>query len=603
MNIKFLNVVNLTNLMLENSCSNKFNDEAMDDVLTRLTILNKQSFDQCTQFYDEHREQITCFMINMNKLISKSDSFNNAVIYKNLKREYETFLETKNMISEFKEIYDILIPNIKSELLSEGKELNKLVAFSSIDISQKHAFKNDHNLDSLLELSKKGGNILFFNRAGRNSTISEKRLSTLSTDTQSSGNEKRKSMPLFLNQRDMMIFDDFLEIEKLNDALFKSLREFLSEKIDSFNNKYNSCSLVFANMISLIRNRYLELDEMFEQLSLSLKKFENKITVENWHSALSEMFGNCMEYIEVHFNEVEVLNLAEIDEQIMIINKHILLFNNLLDISWNEKLYDEVKVYRNALQFAWSKAKAKHNVTEKYCAMDNDKFEAPKIKNLETSRLSATANEDEKSDKTIASHKKISRDDKRRSIGAALFQKMNLRASLIQDFNDSTINDSTELLEIDEDFTQMEEHEISSIDTHQKTFSLQDIRPHLSENKSASQSEPNLTRMSVDSFNGFGGSTLNDLSILSTYQRLEVSLETILRFSKQKTKIPAFDLSSFYIDSAFDIDLSLLQLKTMEKSLDRKRAELICHLVKTGNFHPIKVKNAFTECKPLELQF
>ena len=601
MNIKFLNVVNLTNLMLENSCSNNFNDEDINDVLTRLTILNKQSFDQCTQFYDEHREQITCFILNMNKLISKSDYFSNGLILKSLKEEYETFLETKNMISEFKEIYDILIPNIKSELVSEGKELNKLVAFSCIDISQQRCFKNDHNLDSLLELSKKGGNVLFFNRAGRNSTISEKRLSTLSTDTQSSSNEKRKSMPLFLNQRDMMIFDDFLEIEKLNDALFKSLREFLSEKIDSFNNKYNSCSLVFADMITLIKNRYLELDEMFEQLSLNLKKFENKITVENWHSALSEMFDNCMEYIELHFNKVEQINSVDLNEQIMIINKHILLFNNLLDISWNEQLYDEVKVFRNALQFAWSKAKSKHNIIEKSCVIDDDKSEAPKTKNLEKTKVSSIANEDEKTEKPIVTHKKLSRDDKRRSIGTALFQKMNLRASLIQDFNDSNIEGSTELLEEDEEHTEIEKHDNLSMNNHQKTFSLQDIRPHLFDDNSARHLELNLTRMSVDSFNEFGDSTLNDLSILSTYQRLEVSFKTVLKFSKQKTKIPVSDLTLFYNDSTFDIDLSLVQLKSLEESLDRKRAELLCHLVKTESFHPMKVKNVFTECKPLKL--
>lgn len=601
MNIKFLNVVNLTNLMLENSCSNNFNDEDINDVLTRLTILNKQSFDQCTQFYDEHREQITCFILNMNKLISKSEYFSNGLILKSLKEEYETFLETKNMISEFKEIYDILIPNIKSELVSEGKELNKLVAFSSIDISQQRCFKNDHNLDSLLELSKKGGNVLFFNRAGRNSTISEKRLSTLSTDTQSSGNEKRKSMPLFLNQRDMMIFDDFLEIEKLNDALFKSLREFLSEKIDSFNNKYNSCSLVFADMITSIKNRYLELDEMFEQLSLSLKKFENKITVENWHSALSEMFDNCMEYIELHFNKVERINSVDLNEQIMIINKHILLFNNLLDISWNEQLYDEVKVFRNALQFAWSKAKSKHNIIEKSCVIDDDKSEAPKTKNMEKTKVSSIANEDEKNEKPIVTHKKLSRDDKRRSIGTALFQKMNLRASLIQDFNDSNIEGSTELLEEDEEHTEIEKHDNLSMNNLQKTFSLQDIRPHLFDDNSARHSELNLTRMSVDSFNEFGDSTLNDLSILSTYQRLEVSFKTVLKFSKQKTKIPVSNLTLFYNDSTFDIDLSLVQLKSLEESLDRKRAELLCHLVKTESFHPMKVKNVFTECKPLKL--
>lgn len=601
MNIKFLNVVNLTNLMLENSCSNNFNDEDINDVLTRLTILNKQSFDQCTQFYDEHREQITCFILNMNKLISKSEYFSNGLILKSLKEEYETFLETKNMISEFKEIYDILIPNIKSELVSEGKELNKLVAFSSIDISQQRCFKNDHNLDSLLELSKKGGNVLFFNRAGRNSTISEKRLSTLSTDTQSSGNEKRKSMPLFLNQRDMMIFDDFLEIEKLNDALFKSLREFLSEKIDSFNNKYNSCSLVFADMITSIKNRYLELDEMFEQLSLSLKKFENKITVENWHSALSEMFDNCMEYIELHFNKVERINSVDLNEQIMIINKHILLFNNLLDISWNEQLYDEVKVFRNALHFAWSKAKSKHNIIEKSCVIDDDKSEAPKTKNMEKTKVSSIANEDEKNEKPIVTHKKLSRDDKRRSIGTALFQKMNLRASLIQDFNDSNIEGSTELLEEDEEHTEIEKHDNLSMNNLQKTFSLQDIRPHLFDDNSARHSELNLTRMSVDSFNEFGDSTLNDLSILSTYQRLEVSFKTVLKFSKQKTKIPVSNLTLFYNDSTFDIDLSLVQLKSLEESLDRKRAELLCHLVKTESFHPMKVKNVFTECKPLKL--
>lgn len=601
MNIKFLNVVNLTNLMLENSCSNNFNDEDINDVLTRLTILNKQSFDQCTQFYDEHREQITCFILNMNKLISKSEYFSNGLILKSLKEEYETFLETKNMISEFKEIYDILIPNIKSELVSEGKELNKLVAFSSIDISQQRCFKNDHNLDSLLELSKKGGNVLFFNRAGRNSTISEKRLSTLSTDTQSSSNEKRKSMPLFLNQRDMMIFDDFLEIEKLNDALFKSLREFLSEKIDSFNNKYNSCSLVFADMITSIKNRYLELDEMFEQLSLSLKKFENKITVENWHSALSEMFDNCMEYIELHFNKVERINSVDLNEQIMIINKHILLFNNLLDISWNEQLYDEVKVFRNALQFAWSKAKSKHNIIEKSCVIDDDKSEAPKTKNMEKTKVSSIANEDEKNEKPIVTHKKLSRDDKRRSIGTALFQKMNLRASLIQDFNDSNIEGSTELLEEDEEHTEIEKHDNLSMNNLQKTFSLQDIRPHLFDDNSARHSELNLTRMSVDSFNEFGDSTLNDLSILSTYQRLEVSFKTVLKFSKQKTKIPVSDLTLFNNDSTFDIDLSLVQLKSLEESLDRKRAELLCHLVKTESFHPMKVKNVFTECKPLKL--
>lgn len=587
--------------MLENSCSNNFNDEDINDVLTRLTILNKQSFDQCTQFYDEHREQITCFILNMNKLISKSEYFSNGLILKSLKEEYETFLETKNMISEFKEIYDILIPNIKSELVSEGKELNKLVAFSSIDISQQRCFKNDHNLDSLLELSKKGGNVLFFNRAGRNSTISEKRLSTLSTDTQSSGNEKRKSMPLFLNQRDMMIFDDFLEIEKLNDALFKSLREFLSEKIDSFNNKYNSCSLVFADMITSIKNRYLELDEMFEQLSLSLKKFENKITVENWHSALSEMFDNCMEYIELHFNKVERINSVDLNEQIMIINKHILLFNNLLDISWNEQLYDEVKVFRNALQFAWTKAKSKHNIIEKSCVIDDDKSEAPKTKNMEKTKVSSIANEDEKNEKPIVTHKKLSRDDKRRSIGTALFQKMNLRASLIQDFNDSNIEGSTELLEEDEEHTEIEKHDNLSMNNLQKTFSLQDIRPHLFDDNSARHSELNLTRMSVDSFNEFGDSTLNDLSILSTYQRLEVSFKTVLKFSKQKTKIPVSDLTLFYNDSTFDIDLSLVQLKSLEESLDRKRAELICHLVKTESFHPMKVKNVFTECKPLKL--
>jgi hypothetical protein len=601
MNIKFLNVVNLTNLMLENSCSNNFNDEDINDVLTRLTILNKQSFDQCTQFYDEHREQITCFILNMNKLISKSEYFSNGLILKSLKEEYETFLKTKNMISEFKEIYDILIPNIKSELVSEGKELNKLVAFSSIDISQQRCFKNDHNLDSLLELSKKGGNVLFFNRAGRNSTISEKRLSTLSTDTQSSGNEKRKSMPLFLNQRDMMIFDDFLEIEKLNDALFKSLREFLSEKIDSFNNKYNSCSLVFADMITSIKNRYLELDEMFEQLSLSLKNFENKITVENWHSALSEMFDNCMEYIELHFNKVERINSVDVNEQIMIINKHILLFNNLLDISWNEQLYDEVKVFRNALQFAWSKAKSKHNIIEKSCVIDDDKSEAPKTKNMEKTKVSSIANEDEKNEKPIVTHKKLPRDDKRRSIGTALFQKMNLRASLIQDFNDSNIEGSTELLEEDEEHTEIEKHDNLSMNNHQKTFSLQDIRPYLFDDNSARHSELNLTRMSVDSFNEFGDSTLNDLSILSTYQRLEVSFKTVLKFSKQKTKIPVSGLILFYNDSTFDIDLSLVQLKSLEESLDRKRAELLCHLVKTESFHPMKVKNVFTECKPLKL--
>lgn len=601
MNIKFLNVVNLTNLMLENSCSNNFNDEDINDVLTRLKILNNQSFDQCTQFYDEHREQITCFILNMNKLISKSDYFENALIYKSLKGEYETFLETKIMISEFKEIYDIMIPNIKSELVSESKELNKLVAFSSIDISQKRCFKNDHNLDSLLELSKKGGNVLFFNRAGRNSTVSDKRLSSLSTDTQSSRNEKRKSMPLFMNQRDMMIFDDFLEIEKLNDALFKSLREFLSERISSFNNKYNSCSSVFADMITLIKTRYLELDEMFEQLSLSLKKFESKITVENWHSALSEMFDNCMEYIEIHFNRVERVNSVDLNEQIMIINKHILLFNNLLEISWNEQLYDEVKVFRNALQIAWSKAKSKHNIIEKFCAIDDDKSEAPKIKNLEKSKVSSIANEKEKNEKRIVTHRKMSRDDKRRSIGTALFQKMNLRASLIQDLNESNIEDSTELLIEDKDYAKIEEHNNLSMNTHQKTFSLQDVRSNLFDDKLSQHLELNSTRMSVDSFNEFGESTLNDLSILSTYQRLEVSLETILKFSKQQTKIPVSDLTLFQNDSAFDIDFSLFQLRSLEESLDRKRGELICQLVKTENFHLMKVKNAFTEFKNLKL--
>lgn len=584
--------------MLENSCSNTFNNEDVSDVSNLLNTLNEQSFDQCVQFYDNHREQILCFILNMNKILANSGYFSNAVIYHTLKENYETFLETKNMISEFKEIYDILIPNIKSELVSEGKELNKLVAFSSIDISQKCCYKSDHSLDSLLELSKKGGNFVFFNRAGRNSTISERRLSTLSTDAKSSSHEKRKSMPLFLNHRDMMIFDDFLEIEKLNDALFKSLREFLSEKIDSFNNKYNSRNLVFTDMIALIKKRYLELDEMFEQLSLSLKKFENKITVENWHNALSEMFDNCMEYIEDNFNRVEFVNLVDLNDQIIIINKHILLLNNLLDISWNEQLYDQVKVFRNALQLAWVKAKSKHNIIEKSCVVDNDKSEAPKVNYHEKSKVSSMTNEDEKH---ITTHKKMSRDDKRRSIGTALFQKMNLRASLIKDFSDLDLNESAEFLEEEEQSMSNENHDILSMSTHQKTFFLQDIQPHISNDNSACHPDFNLNRISVDSFNEFGDSTLNDLSTLSTHKRLEVSLETIIKFSKQRTKIPIFDLASFYDESSFDLDLSLLQLKSLEETLDRKRAELICQLVKTQKFHPLPVINAFTECKPLKL--
>ncbi|CAI8494191.1 unnamed protein product [Hanseniaspora opuntiae] len=178
---------------------------------------------------------------------------------------------------------------------------------------------------------------------------------------------------------------------------------------------------------------------------------------------------------------------------------------------------------------------------------------------------------------------------------------MNLRASLIQDFNDSNIEGSTELLEEDEEHTEIEKHDNLSMNNHQKTFSLQDIRPHLFDDNSARHSELNLTRMSVDSFNEFGDSTLNDLSILSTYQRLEVSFKTVLKFSKQKTKIPVSGLTLFYNDSTFDIDLSLVQLKSLEESLDRKRAELLCHLVKTESFHPMKVKNVFTECKPLKL--
>ena len=602
MNIKFLNVVNITYPMLENTGNHINIDSNIVEVLNFLKEMNETSFQKSIEFFDEHKEQMLCFIQNMSLLTTKSEMTTDSKLFQNFKEQYDIFLKTKHMISEFKEIYDSLIPSIKTELVSESKELNKLVAFSSIDLSQKSYYKNEHNIDSLLELSKKGGNFLFFNRAGRNSTISEKRLSSLSTDGKSILKEKRNSMPLFLNDRDMMIFDDFLEIEKLNDALFKALRELLSEKIDLFNNKYNTNSEMFVQMITMIKTKYIELDLMFEQLSSNLKKFEMKITVENWYSALSEMFENCMEYIENEFNKYDKLNDSELPEKVMIINKHISLYNNLLDISWNDHLYDKVKVLKNALQIAWSKAKNKHNFVDKPYILNMDKLEQNISKGEGRPKAVVVANNDAKDTKSRIPKENLSRAEKRKSFGAALFQRMNLRASFIEEFDGLDINETSEPYEVEAKTCEIDEVEELSFDTPQNILQPKVLDLLSPFDQTAEQLDFSIHNISIDSFNEFGDSTLNDISTLGTnINPLVVKSETVFAISNKETKIPVRDLTVLQNKDNYDIDLSHIQLKNLEKSLDKKRAGFICSLVKTYCNEGIKVKNKFINCKPINM--
>jgi len=132
MNIKFLNVVNITYPMLENTGNHINIDSNIVEVLNFLKEMNETSFQKSIEFFDEHKEQMLCFIQNMSLLTTKSEMTTDSKLFQNFKEQYDIFLKTKHMISEFKEIYDSLIPSIKTELVSESKELNKLVAFSSI---------------------------------------------------------------------------------------------------------------------------------------------------------------------------------------------------------------------------------------------------------------------------------------------------------------------------------------------------------------------------------------------------------------------------------------------------------------------------------------
>lgn len=599
MNVKFLNVVNRTHPMLENSNNNLNIDSDIIEVLNFLREMNKKPFADYIEFFDHHKEQTSCFIQNMSRLTSKRDVTLDGELFGNLKDQYDIFLRTKNMISEFKEIYDILIPSIGTELVSQSKELNKLIAFSAIDFDQKNLYKNEHNIDSLLDLTKRGGNFLFFNRVGRNSTISEKRLSTLSTDTSSSMKDRRTSMPLFLSERDMLIFDDFLEIEKLNDALFKALRELLSEKIDLFNNKYNADSKIFEDMITMIKTKYLELDSMFEQLSSNLKKFETKITVEKWYAALAKMFENCMGYIELEFNKVDIVKDSELPEKVSIINKHITLFNNLLETSWNDHLYDKVKTFRNALQIAWSKAKAKHNVVEKLNSLSTESLEKKSVKDEEKLKAPFVVSNDTK---TSRPKEKLSRAEKRKSVGTALFQRMNLRASFIREFDGLDGQEDSVPTEAMPEHFEISEVEELSFDTPENIIQEKDIDIATTFDQPIQQLEFQLENISIDSFNEFGDSTLHDISVLTpTSDKLVVKPETVLKFSEKKTKIPIRDLNLIQDEASIDLELSHIQLKTLEESLDKKRAGIICDLVKTYCNDNIKVRNAFVNCKPLNM--
>ena len=591
-------------------------------------------------FFDHNKVLINDFVSNLQELIkTKLMLENNKVVFK-LSDNLEIFLSTRDMNLEFKEIFYNLLPNIKEELNFESKELRKLVAFNKIDLEDSK-YTDEYSIEQLLELAQTGGNALFFSGSNRSSIISEKRLSLLSNQSNKlSDASKRKHMPIFLSKRDMMIFEDLLEIEKLNEALFRSLRELLSEKIEIFSSKHNNKKNIFNQLILVIKKEYLILDNGFEQLSYLLKSLEHKVTVIRWISLIDKLYDDCLGYIQRDISSLQKRNSVVLKEGIDIIQKHIKLFNDLLKVSWNEILFEKVLSCKNLLIAAWKETKQRLNIDEHDLITE----ESTTTNTVKNSKEKKTKKRISRRSIIISTDKQapLTRAEKRQSIGAAFYQKLNLRASLIssdgqlkspkkeETLSDNKSTDLDKTIHFEKDFfassvdstdeflTKNQQLFIGNIQSEHLIFndlleggeSLDDLEAKLNEIDSTTNdfTKPNSIGHSSGNTLNKTNNTNQAISEESSNNKIEscnqliINRDTLLKYAKMKTKIPKneFLLGSLLEnenDSFFSFSKNLLQQErnNMELVMDINRAYAIYDSFKTENYEDIKLLNIFNK--------
>lgn len=542
---------------------------------------------------------------------------NNSTVFK-LSDNLEIFISIKDMLLEFNEIFYNLIPNIREELHFESKELRKLVAFNKIDLED-NKYTEEYTIDQLLELAKTGGNSLFFSRSNRSSTISEKRLSLLSTPPSTRhSSSKRKHMPIFLSKRDMMIFEDLLEIEKLNEALFRSLRELLSEKIEIFNNKHNSKKSIFEELINVIKNAYLILDNEFEELTYLLKTLEQKVTVYRWVHLIDKLFEECLQCINIEIFSLQE-NVASLKEGILLIQKHICFFETLLVVSWDDYLIEKITSYKKILISDWEKTKQNLKIAE----------DEPNVKEINNKTKVSKEKPFKRmnSRKSLASNEKqghLTRDEKRQSVGAAIFQKLNLRASLIysedqlkspkklqEDINEETEdnnsaanykNDSM-ILSIDNTdlfLNKTQSLYVSAIQSEQLKFGplIKDQHFKQMDDKSSFRNKSVESNFNNENSGSLVDSTASKLPFSNEnlinekyYSKLIIKQETLLKYAKIKSKIAKNEsllesLLGHGNTSSLSLSSQLLKLEAakMELVFDTNRAYSVYNTVKSKDF-------------------
>lgn len=580
-------------------------------------------------FFDTNRTHVSNLISGLQEVIKiKLMIGNNNIVFR-LSDNLEIFISIRDMVLEFNEIFYNLIPNIREELHFESKELRKLVAFNKIDLED-NINNDEYTIDQLLELAKTGGNRLFFSRSNRSSTISERRLSLLSTPSATRhGSSKRKHMPIFLSKRDMMIFDDLLEIEKLNEALFRSLRELLSEKIEIFNNKHNSKKSIFEELINVIKNAYLILDNEFEELTYLLKTLEQKVTVYRWVHLIEKLFEDCLQCINREIFSLKK-NLTSLKEGISLIQKHICFFETLLEVSWDDYLIEKITSYKDILIGDWEKTKQTLNIIE----------DEPITKqfNTQNTKISKEKSFKRMSRKSLASSEKqgsLTRADKRQSVGAAIFQKLNLRASLIysedelkspkrlqEDINEETEGSDTisnyksdsliiSIDNTDSFLTKTQSLYVKAIQSEQLKFGpLLEEQPFNKIDAKSSVSHQPLESNTKSENSGktisaatlklpFANETLIDEKY---YNKLIIKQETLLKYAKIKSKISKNEslLESLLANGkifnlAPSSQLLKLEAAKMELVFDTNRAYSVFNTVKSKDFELDDLLNYFKQ--------
>ncbi|XBW34702.1 hypothetical protein QEN19_000269 [Hanseniaspora menglaensis] len=555
-------------------------------------------------FFDINRELIFDLIGGLHKFINNKLTGSNHKIYFKLKDNIEVFESVRDMAFEFKEIYYDLIPNIKNELLFENDELKKLVAFNKMDI-ENNKYRDDYALDHLLNLALIGGNALFFDNNKRYSSISEKRLSLLSNNLNKGVDlYNRKNMPIFLNKKDMIIFEDLLEIEKLNDALFRSLREILSEKIENFNEKYNSKSVLFQQLINVIKNEYVILDKGFEELTHSLKGLEQKITVCKWVCLIDKLFSDCLEFVDEGIAKIEKKNLESFNEGVEIIQKTIKLLHTLNKVSWDDYLCDKIQYCKANLELSWARTKLLLDITE------------PEENILKVTEQKPKQVEDiyikKKLRKSLLFNEKpvLSKKEKRQSVGAAFFQRLNLRASLIS--SDSDIKSpkpiDTYLLDMANDYSaenpnlllapaqsfyiKNAECDKTMLKDIGEGESLETVNEMNNSAKKIYQGKPIIASKNQLLENTLHHEqkelTLFDLDIedAKPLSKLIITKENLLKFANIKTKIPKnqSSLSSLLEENVMNhsflpTKLLMIERQNIEKILDVNRAHLVYDVI------------------------